>query len=82
MQAAETKRSWCLSVRLDILDRKHNLEERPPGHHAAGQMGTPDLGWYRLPGPPFHWSWVQLMDICHSPTTADPATVRAVMKYV
>lgn len=39
-------------------------------------------GCYRLPEPPLHWSLVQLMDICHSPTTADPATVRAVMKYV
>lgn len=39
-------------------------------------------GWYRLPGPPLHWSLVQLMDICHSPTTADPATLRAAMKYV
>lgn len=30
-------------------------------------------GWYRLPGPPLRWSRVQLMDICHNPTTADPS---------
>lgn len=57
-----------------IWDKSHlgNMQPARWGHQ----------GWYRLPGPPLQWSCVQLMDICHSPTTADPATLRAAMKYV
>lgn len=39
-------------------------------------------GWHRLPRAALHWSMVQLMDICQSPTTADPATVGSEMKYL
>lgn len=80
MQAAVTKSvfqsgltSWTGSI---IWKKGHPVTVQPARweHQIWGGTGYQDL--------PFHWSRVQLMDICHSPTTAYPATVRAVMKYV
>lgn len=59
----------------DSVNWKYRLRR---GYRGACQMGTPALRWYRLREPPFQRPRVQLMDICHSPTTADPASVRGV----
>lgn len=61
-----------------FLDIGDNQEDKPSVRPA--RWGH--RGWRGLPTPPLRQPLVQLMDICHSPTTAERAAVSAAMKYV